>query len=135
MVRMCLDFRGHWCPFCRSYIEQLQSLLPSITSFSSNPSSNRSKGTCLLVTAEDPIHMTELRQMTKYTGPSLNDTENILANELWKRGLIDVAITPRDGYPHDMAQPAVLFMKGKEVQESWAIVPSTVSPLSSRRSL
>ena len=87
-----------------------------------------SNGTQLLVTAEDPKHLPEVLFKTKYSGETIVDPENILAAELKSRGLVDVAISEKGGYPHGMAQPAALVVdkKGKALV-SWAIVPGVVS--------
>lgn len=68
-----------------------------------------------------------------YTGTTIVDTKNILATELRRRGVVDVAITQKAGYPQGMAQPAVVVLKKDgTVMYSWAINPSMVrrSPLS-----
>ena len=82
----------------------------------------------MIVTAEDSKHLPETLSKTKYSGETLVDTENILAAELKSRGLLDVAISEKDGYPHGMAQPSVLVVdrNGKQLI-SWAIVPGVVS--------
>ncbi len=55
---------------------------------------------------------------------------DILAAELKARSLLDVAISKKAGYPHGMAQPAVLVMRPDgSVLQQWAIVPSLVGCL------
>ena len=65
---------------------------------------------------------------TKYSGETIVDPENVLATELKSRGQLNVAISEKGGYPHGMAQPAVLVVdrNGKPLV-SWAIVPGVVS--------
>ena len=87
-------------------------------------------GTPLIVTAEIEKHLAATRSQTGYNGEAIVDPENLLAKELKRRGLLDVAISDKSGYEHGMAQPAVLVMKkdGTPLYQ-WAIVPSTVRSL------
>lgn len=87
------------------------------------------QGNALIVTAESADHLAETRAKTGYGGDAIVDPENLLAAELKKRGLLNVAISERSGYPHGMAQPAVLVLKkdGTPLYQ-WAIVPSLVRP-------
>jgi hypothetical protein len=82
----------------------------------------------LIVTAEDPKHLPEVLSKTKFSGETIVDPDNILAAELKSRGLLNVAISEKGGYPHGMAQPAALVVnqRGKALV-SWAIVPGVVS--------
>ena len=84
----------------------------------------------MIVTAEDPKFLPDMRSKTKYSGEAIVDPENVLAAELKSRGLVDVAISEKSGYPHGMAQPAVLVLtrEGKALV-SWAIVPGVVSSM------
>jgi hypothetical protein len=85
------------------------------------------QATSLIVTAEPEIYLSATRSATGYTGAAIVDPTHILAKELKRRGLLDVAITEKKGYKHGMAQPAVLVMKKDgSVLESWAIVPKMV---------
>lgn len=68
-----------------------------------------------------------MRQATGYSGETIVDVENLLVKELRRRGIIDVAISEKKGYPHGMAQPAVLVGTKQKVVYKWAIVPSVVS--------
>ena len=120
-------YRGHWCPFCISYLKSLQSLLPSI---------GAAGGKVLIVTAEPAEHLPATRKAAGYVGEAVVDPQHKLATLLRKQGLIDVAITEKKGYAHGMVQPGVLVLKGKrgeymakEREErlfEWAIVPSLV---------
>ena len=84
-------------------------------------------GTPLIVTAEVETHLGAMRSQTGYSGEAIVDPENLLAQELKRRGVLDVAISDKSGYKHGMAQPAVLVMKKDgTVVYQWAIVPSTV---------
>jgi hypothetical protein len=85
------------------------------------------KGKALIVTAEPEIHLSATRAASGYKGAAIVDSSLLLAKELKRRGLLDVAITERKGYKHGMAQPAVLVIKNDwTVLERWAIVPSMV---------
>ncbi|KAH6662014.1 hypothetical protein B0J14DRAFT_310870 [Halenospora varia] len=119
-VLFIVFYRGHWCPFCQTYLTTLAQLTPSITA---------SNGTPLIVTSEPtPQHLEATRQATGYTGSAIIDTDNVLAKEFKARGWIDVAITEKKGYAHGMAQPAVLVLKKDgTVLEKWAIVPSMMN--------
>jgi len=109
------------------YLRAFDSLTQSITAAGGIP---------VVITAEDESELAATRASTGYTGTAIIDPQNLLAAELKTRGLIDVAITPRKGYPHGMAQPAVLVMRSDgSVLQQWAIVPSMVSYLDSPLSL
>jgi hypothetical protein len=87
-------------------------------------------GTPLIVTAEVETHLGAMRSQTGYNGEAIVDPENLLAEDLKRRGLLDVAISDKSGYEHGMAQPAVLVMKKDgTVIYQWAIVPSLVRSL------
>ncbi|KAF7976231.1 hypothetical protein HWV62_7258 [Athelia sp. TMB] len=112
-------YRGHWCPFCISYLKALAGLEPQITALN---------GKVLVVTSEPESHSAATRKSSGFTGEILVDTENLLAVELKQRGLLDVAISQWPGYEHGMAQPSVLVIKqNKEVLYAWAIVPSLMN--------
>ncbi|KAH8896111.1 hypothetical protein GQ53DRAFT_743452 [Thozetella sp. PMI_491] len=112
-------YRGHWCPFCLSYLSTFATLSPSIIS---------AGGTPVIITAEQESFLGQTRDATKYTGEAIVDTENRLAKTLADRGLLNVAITNKSGYEHGMAQPAILVLKkDSSVLESWAIVPSMMN--------
>lgn len=112
------DYRGHWCPFCLSYLRDFSSLSPAITA---------AHGTPLTVTAEPEINLSATRSATGYTGNAIVDPLQFLAKELKRRGLLDVAITEKKGYEYGVAQPAVLVIKKDgTVLESWAILPKMV---------
>ncbi|KAL9580785.1 MAG: hypothetical protein Q9203_006164, partial [Teloschistes exilis] len=109
------DYRGHWCPFCISYLRRLQSLSSQISS---------AGGSTVIVTAESEENMAKTRQASGYTGPAISDPENAIAGELKQRFGLDIVITPKRGYPNGMAQPAVLVLKTDgTVVYNWAIVP------------
>ena len=122
---MLTDFRGRWCPFCMSYLRQLQALNESITA---------SNGTLLIVTAERDSELPATRSASGYTGEAIVDPLNILVKYLKARGALDVSISSKSGYDHGMAQPAVLAMKTDgAVLFHWAIVPGLVGTLTSGR--
>lgn len=110
-------YRGHWCPFCQAYLKQLQSLTSRISA---------AGGHVLTVTAESETELPKMRQATGYDGETIVDVENLLVKELARRGIIDVAISEKKGYPHGMAQPAVLIGTKQKVVYKWAIVPAVV---------
>ena len=89
-------------------------------------------GNAVIVTAESAEHLAATRAKTGYGGNAIVDPDNVLAAELKRRGLLNVAISEKAGYPHGMAQPAVLVIKrdGTPLYQ-WAIVPSIVSCFSS----
>ena len=70
-----------------------------------------------------------MRAASGFDGETIVDPENLLAKELKRRGLLDLAISDHKGYPHGMVQPGVLI-GGNQVGivYKWAIVPGTVSP-------
>ena len=68
-----------------------------------------------------------MRTASGYTGETIVDPENVLAIELKRRGVIDVAISEHKGYPHGMVQPAVLIGAKNKLWYRWAIIPGTVS--------
>ena len=85
-------------------------------------------GNAVIVTAEPAEHLAATRAKTGYGGNAIVDPDNVLAAELKRRGLLNVAISEKAGYPHGMAQPAVLVIQrdGTPLYQ-WAIVPSIVS--------
>lgn len=110
-----VDYRGHWCPFCLSYLRDFSSLSSALTA---------KNGTSLIVTAEPEIHLSATRSATGYTGAVIVDSSHLLAKELKRRGLLDVSVTEKKGYRYGVAQPAVLVIKRDgTVLESWAVVP------------
>jgi len=110
--------RGHWCPFCMSYLRKLQDLSDSITS---------NGGRVVVVTAEAESELHKTRSSSGYEGLVIVDPENLLAAELKRRGLLNVALSEKKGYPHGLAQPAVLVLQSDRVLFKWAIVPSTMN--------
>ncbi|KAH6991322.1 hypothetical protein BKA56DRAFT_574243 [Ilyonectria sp. MPI-CAGE-AT-0026] len=112
-------YRGHWCPFCMGYLRTFASLIKSITAAGGIP---------VIITAEDESHLPATRDSTGYTGDAIVDPQNLLAAELKARGLLDVAISKKSGYPHGMAQPSVLVMRPDgSVLQHWAIVPGLMN--------
>ncbi|KAL7908473.1 hypothetical protein GGI35DRAFT_486531 [Trichoderma velutinum] len=112
-------YRGHWCPFCMAYLRVLQDLSPTITAAGGYP---------VIVSAQDEEHLAQVRSSSGYTGQAINDPENILAKHLAANGMVTVAITEWEGYPHGLAQPAILIIKKDgDVVENWAIVPSEMN--------
>ncbi|MCJ1328786.1 hypothetical protein MMC10_005463 [Thelotrema lepadinum] len=114
-------YRGHWCPFCLSYLKTLQTLLPSI---------GQAGGKVLVVTAEPAEHLPAMRKAAGYVGEAAIDPEHKLANMLRERGLLDVAVTNKAGYEHGVAQPSILIQKGRgdgTVLFEWAIKPSVMN--------
>lgn len=86
----------------------------------------------MTVTAEDASHVETMRAQTGFTGEMLADPENTIAAELQKHHHFTPAITPKKGYPHGMAQPAVIVIeKDETVLYSWAIAPALVCSVSS----
>lgn len=83
----------------------------------------------LAVTSQAASELPKMRKASGYTGETIVDPENLLAKELKRRNVINVAISDHDGYPHGMVQPAVLALNGQDrkVLYEWAIVPSLVS--------
>ncbi len=66
--------------------------------------------------------------MTGYDGPAATDVSLDFVTSLREKSLIDVAITPKNGYPNGMIQPAFMVIKQNDtVVEKWAIQPSIVS--------
>jgi len=112
-------YRGHWCPFCISYLKTLQTLLPSITAAS---------GKVIAITAEPQEHLASTLTQTGYTGTTIVDPSNSIAAELKSRNKLNVAISSKSGYEHGMAQPAILVMQSDgTVLFSWAIVPGVMN--------
>ncbi|KLP17909.1 uncharacterized protein LW94_9079 [Fusarium fujikuroi] len=68
-VLFVVFYRGHWCPFCRAYLQTLQGLSSSISSFG---------GKTLIVTAEPASFLPEMRKLTSYSGDAIVDTKNTL---------------------------------------------------------
>ncbi|CAL5870234.1 uncharacterized protein PFLUO_LOCUS4469 [Penicillium psychrofluorescens] len=112
-------YRGHWCPFCISYLKTLQSISLPISV---------AGGKVLAITAEPEQHLPEMVKASGYTGEVIADPRNKIAAELKQRGNLDVAISSKSGYEHGMAQPAVLVMKNDgTVLFDWAIVPGLMN--------
>ena len=85
-------------------------------------------GNAVIVTAEPAEHLAATRAKTGYGGNAIVDPDNVLAAELKRRGLLNVAISEKAGYSHGMAQPAVLVIQRDGTPlDQWAIVPSIVS--------
>ena len=81
----------------------------------------------MAVTSEDENELSATQRASGFTGEVIVDPENLLAKELKKRRLLDVAISEKNGYPNGMAQPAVLVMnREKNVLFNWAIFPAVV---------
>lgn len=81
------------------------------------------------MTAESATHLAATRAKTGYGGDAIVDPQNLLAGELKNRGVLNVAISEKSGYPNGMAQPAVLLLKRDgTLLYQWAIVPSLVRP-------
>ena len=120
---MPADFRGHWCPFCISYLKQLQAVTESITAH---------HGTPLVITAEPASQLGATRSASGYSGEAIVDPLNVIVKYLKARDLLNVAVSSSKGYEHGMAQPAVLALKKDgTVLFNWAIVPSLVRLLTS----
>ena len=102
-----------------SYLKSLQGLTPSITA---------AKGSTVIITAESEANLQKTRDNSGYTGTAISDPDNAIAGELKRRFNLDVAITPKNGYPNGMAQPAILILKNDgTVIYNWAIVPKTMN--------
>ena len=103
------------------YMKSLQKILPSV---------ERRNGYIVAVTAEDVSQVQAMRDASGFTGEVIVDQDHLLLHELKTRFGVDVAISEKKGYPHGMAQPAIMVQKrDKTVLYSWAIVPSLVSLL------
>ena len=114
----CAVYRGSWCPFCQGYLKTLQSLSTDIQA---------AGGKVFAVTSEAASELPKMRTASGYTGETIVDPENVLAIELKRRGVIDVAISEHKGYPSGMVQPAVLIGAKNKLWYRWAIIPGTVS--------
>ena len=102
-----------------SYLKNLQSLAGQITA---------ANGTTIIVTAEPVVHLPASRSASGYDGLAIVDPGNILAAELNKRGVLQLAISNKSGYVDGMAQPAILVLqKDGTVLYDWAITPGLVS--------
>ena len=103
------------------YMKSLQKIVSSV---------ERRNGYVVAVTAEDASHVQATRDASGFTGEVIVDQDHLLLHELKTRFGVDVAISDKKGYPHGMAQPAIMVQKqDKTVMYSWAIVPSLVSLL------
>ncbi|KAJ6113514.1 hypothetical protein N7523_006831 [Penicillium sp. IBT 18751x] len=112
-------YRGHWCPFCISYLKTLQSILPHISA---------AGGKTLAITAEPEQYLQDTINASGYSGEVIVDPTNKIAAELKQRVNLNVAISPKAGYEHGMAQPAILVMKNDgTVLFDWAIVPAMMN--------
>ncbi|KAK5047474.1 hypothetical protein LTR84_006570 [Exophiala bonariae] len=121
-------YRGHWCPFCRAYLQSLQKLSPSITALG---------GKTLTVTSEPASFLSETRKLSGYQGDAIVDTENTLVGLVKERYGLEVAVSEKKGYENGMAQPAILVLRGEKggeivgpertVLEKWAIIPSVMN--------
>jgi hypothetical protein len=61
-----IDYRGHWCPFCTSYLATLQTLSPEI-SFHGRKT--------LVVTSEPEEYLPATRKSSGYKGEAIVDSE------------------------------------------------------------
>ncbi|KAJ5492701.1 hypothetical protein N7539_001447 [Penicillium diatomitis] len=112
-------YRGHWCPFCMSYLRTLQSILPHITA---------AGGKAIAVTAEPEQRLADTINATGYSGDIIVDTKNKIAADLKQRINFNVAISSKSGYEHGMAQPAILVLRNDgTVLFDWAIVPGVMN--------
>ncbi|KAI6754918.1 hypothetical protein HG530_012670 [Fusarium avenaceum] len=127
-VLFVVFYRGHWCPFCRAYLQTLQGLSPSISSLG---------GKTLIITSEPASFLPEMRKLTGYSGDVIVDTKNILVELVKENYGLEIAVTERKGYENGMAQPGILILRGGKgedvtgqggvVLEKWAIVPSAMN--------
>ncbi|KAL8709731.1 MAG: hypothetical protein Q9220_005517 [cf. Caloplaca sp. 1 TL-2023] len=102
-----------------SYLKSLETLSPSITAANGRP---------LIITAQSAEFVEKARENSGYTGHAISDPDNDIASKMRKRGTVDVAITEKNGYPHGMAQPAIVIIKTDgTVLYSWAIEPKTMN--------
>lgn len=118
-------YRGHWCPFCQAWLRNLQDLSESVTSVG---------GKTLSITSEPASFLPEMRKRTSYSGDAIVDPENTLVKLVKEKYGLEVAVSEKKGYENGMAQPAVLILRGGNVDgekdavlEKWAIVPSTMN--------
>jgi hypothetical protein len=101
-----------------SYLKTFASLTSDIKAIGGMP---------IIATAETVEHLDSTRANTGYDGEAIIDPQNLLAAELKRRGLLEIAITEKKGYEHGMAQPAVLVLTSNgTVLQKWAIIPSAV---------
>ncbi|KAL8833235.1 MAG: hypothetical protein Q9170_004399 [Blastenia crenularia] len=71
----------------------------------------------------------KMREATGYDGETIVDTENLLVDDLGGRGIIDVAISGKKGYPRGMTQPAMNLRGAKDrpsLKEMWEHVEAEV---------
>ncbi|KAI5461846.1 hypothetical protein BGZ63DRAFT_509447 [Mariannaea sp. PMI_226] len=112
-------YRGDWCPFCMAYLKTLNGLIPTIAA---------SGGSVVIISAQTSDHLEAVRTKSGFTGDAISDPENLLAAELKKRNLLNVAITEREGYATGVTQPAILVLqRDGTALESWAIIPSEMN--------
>ena len=101
-----------------AYLKDFEKLVPFI---------KQANGTPVIITAEEEKYLPDTLATTGFSGESIVDPENQLAQRLESLGKLNVAISEKSGYPHGLAQPAVLVMKKDgTVLNSWNIVPSAV---------
>lgn len=100
-------------------MKTLQLILPHISA---------AGGKALAVTAEPEQHLPETINAAGYSGEVIVDPRNKIAAELKQRINLNVAISPKSGYEHGMAQPAILVIKNDgTVLFDWAIVPGVMN--------
>ena len=101
-----------------SYLKDLQCLSSRMWGANCTP---------LIITAEPIEHLAATRTASGYTGQAIVDPTHAIAQDFKERGLLDVAITPKNGYEHGMAQPAILELRRDYTAlYAWAIVPAWV---------
>jgi peroxiredoxin len=68
-----IDYRGHWCPFCESYLRDFGSIVPEIRT---------AGGTPIVITAEAEEHQRKFLEKTWCAADAIVDPENQIAGEL-----------------------------------------------------
>lgn len=116
-------FRGEWCPFCQSYLRELD------RSFRERVEAAGGRVVAITSQSTDAV-----RRLSAAWGLRLDVASD--PDNTWARRF-DVAITPKEAtilaadpveYPHGMAQPAVVALDADgRVLYRWAIEPSTMN--------
>lgn len=116
-------FRGSWCPFCQSYLRELDKTFRGQV--------EAAGGKLVGVTSQSTAAAAEAQQAWGLHYEVVSEPSNALAGEF------DVAITEKaqtplaevpGEYEHGMAQPAVVALDSAgKVLYRWAIEPSTMN--------
>lgn len=103
-------YRGNWCPFCQTYANMWQELLPKI---------HEAGGEVYMVTSQSSTTVSETAKQWKSTLSFVCDEACALAKKY------RVVVEDKSDYPHGMTQPAVAVLSpsGDELYH-WVLVPS-----------